>query len=147
MVKLFNSGLCGGDGEWHGGDGEWHGGGRLFTDLLLLLFKSPYQIAFVGSSVNIPRRHMSSMKSRELKAEREERKVPREDYFGCEFFYGKRNEPVYWSVLLELQRLQVILQDLQHLQAILQDLQHLKAILRDLQEMQSAQTASTCLER
>ncbi|GKE24421.1 hypothetical protein Tco_1435933 [Tanacetum coccineum] len=63
------------------------------------------------------------------------------------FFYGKRNESVYWLVLLELQRLQFILQDLQHLHAILQELQHLKVILRELQEMQSAQTASTCLER
>ncbi|GJY78221.1 hypothetical protein Tco_0484022 [Tanacetum coccineum] len=72
------------------------------------------------------------------------------------FSYGKRNESVYWLVLLELQRLQFILQDphrlqfilqdLQHLHAILQELQHLKAILRELQEMQSAQTASTCLE-
>ncbi|GKF83784.1 hypothetical protein Tco_0248682, partial [Tanacetum coccineum] len=62
-------------------------------------------------------------------------------------FYGKRNESVYSPILLELHRLQVILQDLQYLQAILQDLQHLKAILRDLQKMQSAQTLSTCLIR
>ncbi|GJR77614.1 zf-CCHC domain-containing protein [Tanacetum coccineum] len=64
------------------------------------------------------------------------------------FFYEKRNDSVYWLVLLELQRfqfilqdlhlLQFILQDLQHLHAILQELQHLKAILRELQEMQSA---------
>ncbi|GJR26507.1 hypothetical protein Tco_1102739 [Tanacetum coccineum] len=82
---------------------------------------------------------------------------PRQNTFGCEFSYGKMNESVYWLVLLELQRLQFILQDvhriqfiyqdLQHLHAILQELQHLKAILRELQEMQSAQTASTCLER
>ncbi|GJU11119.1 hypothetical protein Tco_1133515 [Tanacetum coccineum] len=76
---------------------------------------------------------------------------------GVKKFYGKRNESVYWLVLLELQRvkfilqdphrLQFILQDLQHLQAILHELQHPKAILRELQEMHSAQTASTCLIR
>ncbi|GKF81262.1 hypothetical protein Tco_0239864 [Tanacetum coccineum] len=65
------------------------------------------------------------------------RSKPRENYFGCEFFYGKRNESVYWSVLLELQRLQVILQDLQRLQVILQDLQHLQDILQDLQHLQA----------
>ncbi|GJR40876.1 hypothetical protein Tco_1216560 [Tanacetum coccineum] len=82
---------------------------------------------------------------------------PREHYFECEFFYGKRNESVYLLVLLELQRLQFILQDLhrlqfilqdlQHLHDILQELQHLKAILWELQEMLSAQTTSTCFER
>ncbi|GKE57739.1 hypothetical protein Tco_1496924 [Tanacetum coccineum] len=75
------------------------------------------------------------------------RSKPREDYIGCGSFYGKRNESVYWSILLELHRLQVILQDLQHLQAILHDLQHLKAIPQEHQEMQGAQIASTCLER
>ncbi|GJX79125.1 hypothetical protein Tco_0327274 [Tanacetum coccineum] len=64
------------------------------------------------------------------------RSKPWENYFGCEFFYGKRNESVYWSVLMELQRLQVILHDLQHL----------LVILRDLQEMQSVQTANSWLE-
>ncbi|GKE15605.1 hypothetical protein Tco_1423182 [Tanacetum coccineum] len=51
--------------------------------------------------------------------------------FVHEMFNGwvERNESVYWSVLLELLRLQVILLDLQHLKAIVQDLQHLKAIL------------------
>ncbi|GJZ89809.1 hypothetical protein Tco_0661736 [Tanacetum coccineum] len=78
------------------------------------------------------------------------RSNPRQNTFGCDFFYGKRNESVYWSVLLELQRLQFILRDLhqlqfilrdlQHLHAILQELRHLKAILWELQEMQSAQT-------
>ncbi|GJY78752.1 hypothetical protein Tco_0484553 [Tanacetum coccineum] len=72
---------------------------------------------------------------------------PREKCFGCGLFYGKRNESVYSPVLVELHRLQIILQDLQHLQAILQDLQYLKAILRDLQKMRSAQIANTCLIR
>ncbi|GKC79499.1 hypothetical protein Tco_1130273 [Tanacetum coccineum] len=69
-------------------------------------------------------------------------------------FYGKRNESVYWLVLLELQRLQFILQDPHRLQFILQDLQHLHAILQELQhlkllfsmgelqEIASAQTAA-----
>ncbi|GKC51554.1 hypothetical protein Tco_1074299 [Tanacetum coccineum] len=63
------------------------------------------------------------------------RSKPLEDTFGCKFFYGKRNESVYWLVLLELQRLQFILQDLHRLQFILQDLQHLHAILRELQHL------------
>nr|GEW83294.1 hypothetical protein [Tanacetum cinerariifolium] len=77
------------------------------------------------------------------------RSKPLKDTFGCKFFYGKRNESVYWLVLLELQRLQFILQDLHRLQFILQDLQYLHAILQELQlqEMPSAQTASTCLIR
>nr|GEX83219.1 hypothetical protein [Tanacetum cinerariifolium] len=50
------------------------------------------------------------------------RSKPLEDTFRCKFFYGKRNESVYWLVLLELQRLQFILQDLHRLQFILQDL-------------------------
>ncbi|GJZ55650.1 hypothetical protein Tco_0610843 [Tanacetum coccineum] len=58
---------------------------------------------------------------------------PRENDFGCKFFYGKRNESVYWPLLLKLQRLIVILHDLKHLQVILQG----------LLEMQSAQTASS----
>ncbi|GKE35410.1 hypothetical protein Tco_1454732 [Tanacetum coccineum] len=41
--------------------------------------------------------------------------VPRENTFRCKFFYGKRNESVYKLVLLELQRLQFILQDLHRL--------------------------------
>ncbi|GJT39614.1 putative reverse transcriptase domain-containing protein [Tanacetum coccineum] len=53
------------------------------------------------------------------------------------FFYRKRNKSVYWSVLLELQRLQFILQDLQRLQAILRDLQRLQAILQDHQHLQA----------
>nr|GFA61483.1 hypothetical protein [Tanacetum cinerariifolium] len=48
-----------------------------------------------------------------------------EDTFGCKFFYGKRNESIYWLVLLELQRLQFILQDLHRLKLILQDLHRL----------------------
>nr|GEY41238.1 hypothetical protein [Tanacetum cinerariifolium] len=32
------------------------------------------------------------------------RSKPLEDTFGCKFFYGKKNEFVYWLVLLELQR-------------------------------------------
>ncbi|GJX12496.1 hypothetical protein Tco_0204254 [Tanacetum coccineum] len=85
------------------------------------------------------------------------RSKPLQNTFGCVFLYERRNESVYWLVLLELQRLQFILQDLhrlqfilqdlQHLHAILQELQHLQAILWELQEMQSAQTASTCLIR
>ncbi|GJT23488.1 hypothetical protein Tco_0893425 [Tanacetum coccineum] len=59
------------------------------------------------------------------------RSKPRKNYFRCDSFYGKTNETVYWSVLLELQRLQAILRDLQQLQVILQD----------LQEMQIVQTA------
>nr|GFA18628.1 hypothetical protein [Tanacetum cinerariifolium] len=50
-------------------------------------------------------------------------------------FYEKRNESVYWLVLLELQRLQFILQDLHRLQFILQDLHRLQFPLRELQEM------------
>ncbi|GKE04906.1 hypothetical protein Tco_1396924 [Tanacetum coccineum] len=53
------------------------------------------------------------------------------------FFYGRRNESVYWLVLLELQRIQFILQDLHRLQFILQDLQHLHAILQELQHLQA----------
>ncbi|GKE78158.1 hypothetical protein Tco_1544278 [Tanacetum coccineum] len=53
------------------------------------------------------------------------------------FSYGKRNESVYWLVLLELQRLQFILQDPHRLQFILQDLQHLHAILQELQHLKA----------
>nr|GEU45428.1 RNA-directed DNA polymerase, eukaryota [Tanacetum cinerariifolium] len=60
------------------------------------------------------------------------RSKPWQNTFGCKFFYGKRNESVYWLVLLELQRIQFILQDLHRLQFILQE----------LQEMQSAQSGS-----
>ncbi|GJY52357.1 retrotransposon protein, putative, ty1-copia subclass [Tanacetum coccineum] len=63
------------------------------------------------------------------------RSKPRENTFGCKFFYGKRNESVYWLVLLELQRLQFILQDLHRLQFILQDLHRLQFILQDLQHL------------
>ncbi|GKB08495.1 hypothetical protein Tco_0836807 [Tanacetum coccineum] len=78
---------------------------------------------------------------------------PRQKHFSdVNFFYGKRNESVYWSVLLELQRLQFILQDLHRLQFILPGSQHplrysqvfntSTAISTDLQEMQS--TTSNC---
>ncbi|GJQ93662.1 hypothetical protein Tco_0004801 [Tanacetum coccineum] len=65
------------------------------------------------------------------------RSKPRENTFGCKFFCGRRNESVYWLVLLELQRLQFILQDLHRLQFILQDLQHLHAILQALQHLKA----------
>ncbi|GKB70375.1 hypothetical protein Tco_0931787 [Tanacetum coccineum] len=40
-AMVTGGGFCGVGGGLCGGDGEWHGGGGLFTDLLLLLFKSP----------------------------------------------------------------------------------------------------------
>ncbi|GJS48301.1 transposase, MuDR, MULE transposase domain protein [Tanacetum coccineum] len=63
------------------------------------------------------------------------------------FLCGRRNESIYWLVLLELQRLQFILQDLHRLKFILQDLitppyrfillelHHRQAIRRELQEL------------
>nr|GEZ84161.1 hypothetical protein [Tanacetum cinerariifolium] len=47
--------------------------------------------------------------------------VHKENDYGCNFFYGKRNESVYYSVLRDLHRLQVIPQKLHHLIAIPQE--------------------------
>nr|GEW10265.1 hypothetical protein [Tanacetum cinerariifolium] len=54
--------------------------------------------------------------------------VPKENDYGCKFFYGKRNESVYYSVLWDLHRLQVIPQNLHLLIAIPQEVQHYKTI-------------------
>nr|GEU57612.1 hypothetical protein [Tanacetum cinerariifolium] len=49
------------------------------------------------------------------------RSKPKENDYGCKFVYGKRNEPVYYLVLRDLHRLQVIPQKLHHLIAIPQE--------------------------
>nr|GEZ38249.1 hypothetical protein [Tanacetum cinerariifolium] len=59
--------------------------------------------------------------------------APKENDYGCKFFYGKRNESVYYSVLRDLHRLQVIPQKLHHLIAIPQEVQHHKTISQELQ--------------
>nr|GEY62744.1 hypothetical protein [Tanacetum cinerariifolium] len=61
------------------------------------------------------------------------RSKPKENDYGCKFFYGKRNESVYYSVLRDLHRLQVIPQKLHHLIAIPQEEQHHKTISQELQ--------------
>nr|GEY76159.1 hypothetical protein [Tanacetum cinerariifolium] len=54
------------------------------------------------------------------------RSKPKENDYGCKFFYRKRNESVYYSVLWDLHGLQVISQNIHYLIAIPQEVQHHK---------------------
>nr|GEX38032.1 hypothetical protein [Tanacetum cinerariifolium] len=58
---------------------------------------------------------------------------PKENDYGCKKIYEKRNESVYYSVLQDLHRLQVIPQNLHHLIAIPHEVQHHKTVSQELQ--------------